>query len=255
MAGTPKKSTGTTQGKADAVTAKAQEADEKATDAAKAQDAAAPPNSKVDTERTSDGTPIDGKALENKSQAQESHPDEAPVLEEDESGGIETDAPKPVVGETDKEPESNTERFQMEAAPVAPPQDMGGVEPDALNSDAVPLDAPVEASSVGSDAPIAAGLGSGDLNDIAVGVGLRSNNGERTGGLVDEQGEPVNFEDVVDMGDGSKTNVVVTKRVYETFYLPGSFRPLTRLMYADGATITRSTAAKVIEASKAVQEA
>lgn len=222
-------------------------------DAVKAQEETVSPEDKV-SQTVADGTPQDAKALENKPKAEAQHPDEAPADKDGSSGAIDKDAPKPIVGETDKEPENPTERAQMEAAPVGVP-DTTGVAPAAVDSDSVPLDPPTEKSSLGSDAPIAAGLASGDLDDIAVGVGLRSNNGERTGGIVDEDGNPVNFEDVVDMGDGSMTNVVVTKRVYETFYLPGSFRPLTRLLYADGATITRNTAAKVIEASKAVQEA
>lgn len=209
---------------------------------------AAPKKSTSDSPSTADS-----KALESKAQA--THPTEAPAPEDPKPSGIEKDGVKPEAGDGQTPPQSSEERSAQEAMPVAPPSNMGGVEPDALNSDAVPLDAPTEKSSLGSDAPVAAGLGSGDLNDIAVGVGLRSSNGERTGGLVNEQGEPVNFEDIVDMGDGTRTNVTVSERVYETFYLPGSFRPLSRLMYPAGATITRATAAKVIEASKAVQNA
>lgn len=216
---------------------KAEAARKQAEDAAKAQDAAPAPESKV-AAHTSDGTAIDGKSLVNQGKAEGTHPDTAPAEEVDGPTPVDRDAPHAVKGDGETAPKDGMERRQQEAFPVP-----------GITSEAAPLDAPEDAPKQ-SDA-VTLGLGSGDLNDIAVGVGLRSSNGERSGGLVDENGEPLEFEDSLDYGDGTRTTVVVTKRVYETFYLPGSQRPLTRLMYGEGATISRETAAKVVAASKA----
>lgn len=216
--------------------------------AQEAQEKAAKPESKV-SQQDESGTPQDAKAVGNKDKAEAQHPEQAP---DSESGGpkpVDKDAPKPKEVDTENEPESTEDRFQQEAQPVGLPDSA------ATDSETVPLDPPADASARNSNAPIAAAqaaIGDGSLNDIAVGVGLRSVNGERTGGLVDEDGQPIeNFEDVLDMGDGTRTNVTVTKRVYESFLLPGSQRPLTRLLYADGATLSREQARAVSEAAKA----
>lgn len=154
------------------------------------------------------------------------------------------------------EPKSAEERTAQESTPVAPPKAAvlrSASGTDAIATDAAPLAGEVEESARRSSAPRALGLGDGDLNEIAVGVGLQSRTGERTGGIVDEDGNEVDVEaeGILDYGDGSTTVVTVRKRLYETFYLPGTQRPMSRLLLADGATLTREKAAALVAAAKA----
>jgi hypothetical protein len=103
---------------------------------------------------------------------------------------------------------------------------------DKSESEAAPVAPPTAVSRQSIEEP----------NYVATGAGLRSMTGEQHGKIVDEDGNEVDLESALDYGDGTITTVQVTKRLYETFTLPGSVRVQTRLLAPAGATITRETA-------------
>lgn len=132
-------------------------------------------------------------------------------------------AAEEVAKEQEKARVSAEERRATEAAPVGPPPSVQGAAGSA------PAETAVEEGRYVAGAE--ANKMDGEINPVAVGVGLQSRTGERTGGVEDEQGNQItDLESVIDRGDGTRTYVVVTKRLFESFVQPGTTTKMTRLL-------------------------
>lgn len=86
---------------------------------------------------------------------------------------------------------------------------------------------------------------------VAAAAGQRSLVGQGTLGLVDEEGNDLNPDDVFDSGDGSATYVTTKVRVYEKFVQRGARTPITRLLFPANARVPRDKADAFVHAAKA----
>lgn len=153
------------------------------------------------------------------------------------------------------------------AAPEAEAQtatDAGYVaptDPDSVDqgprTDASTKRAPVAAS------PLEAGDSHGDrrppvepqrhlsTSPVAAAAGQRSLVGSGSLGLVDEEGNDLDPDDVFDFGDGTTTYATTKVRVYENIVQQGSRTPVTRLLFPANARVPRDKADLFVHASKA----
>jgi len=123
------------------------------------------------------------------------------------------------------------------ATPKATP-----VAADRTKSEAAPVSSPKPAVSARSTVE--------DPNFVASTSGLMSQTGEGHDSLVDDEGNAIDFESVLDAGDGTQTFVTVTKRINENFTTPGSVRTQSRLLYPEGARLSREQAEEMKAAVK-----
>jgi hypothetical protein len=114
---------------------------------------------------------------------------------------------------------------------------------EATTSEAAPVNPPGSADQVN-------GLNKPDNSAAAIATGITSATGERHEGLVGEDDQPISLDSALDYGDGTRTYVEVKERIYERYYLAGSTRPMTRLLFGTGARLSREQAEALKAATK-----
>lgn len=115
-------------------------------------------------------------------------------------------------------------------------------EPSAaapLDTDAGDRRPPVEAQRHLSTSPVAAA------------AGQRSLVGQGSLGIVDENGNDLDPDDVFDYGDGTRTFATTKVRVYEKVVQRGARTPVTRLLFPQNAQVPREKADGFVRAVKA----
>lgn len=105
----------------------------------------------------------------------------------------------------------------------------------AMMSEAAPLEPPERAAQ----REPASGHPHSTTNHVAANAALRSVPGSTHEGLVDDDGNPVNIDDVFEFpGEGNPSTIArVTKRVYERFRYPNTDTMATHLLYREGADV------------------
>jgi hypothetical protein len=168
----------------------------------------------------------------------EEKPAAEPEMVQDAQGGAE--APTGDAGETRTAAEPLSEPLPE----VEPEVEPDPPEPATLSVAAAPLEPPAALAGVQPPDP-ETGYAESSTNPVAAAAALRTVPGDDHIDLIDDNGDPVNPEELFDDPGAHSTIVRVNRRVIERFTYRGAARPATRLYLRPGQVVSRAEAERI----------